>query len=123
MLTNRKTKTLVAGACAQALAKCSAGDEKATEVVFEFSRHKKASIRGPVVEGLGYFGTEAAMKRLEEALTTDKNAEVRAAAARGFGHTKRTDAVPLLRKVAEGDRSGSVREACIKAITKIEDDE
>ena len=123
VLTNRRTKTLVAGACAQALAKCSAGDEKATETVFAFSCHKKASIRGPVVEGLGFFGTDQALKRLEVVLTSDKNAEVRVSAARGYGHAKRTDALPLLRKVAEDDNSGSVRKACLAAITRILDEE
>lgn len=120
VLTNRRTKTLVAGACAQALAKCSGRDERATEVVFEFSRHKKASIRGPVVEGLGYFGTEEAMARLEEVLTGDANAEVRAAAARGFGHANRSGAVSLLKKVAEEDRSASVRKACLDALVTIQ---
>jgi len=122
VLTNRRTKTLVAGACAQALAKCSSGDEKATEVVFGFSRHKKASIRGAVVEGLGYFGTEEALRRLEEVLTTDTNAEVRVAAARGFGHAKRTEALELLRKAAADDRSASVSKACLEAIAEIQGD-
>lgn len=123
VLTNRRTKTLVIGACAQALAKCAARDEKATEVVFEFSRHKKSSIRGPVVEGLGYFGTDEATARLEEVLTGDANAEVRAAAARGFGHANRSEAVPLLRKAAGEDRSASVRKACLAAIVTIQGDE
>jgi len=120
VLTNRRTKSIVVGACAQALAKCTSGDERATEVVFERSRDPKASIRGPVVEGLGFFGTAEARARLEEVLTADENAEVRAAAARGFGHAKRSDDLALLRKVAEEDRSGSVRSACLQAIAEIQ---
>ena len=91
--------------------------------MFEFSRHKKASIRGPVVEGLGYFGTDEAMARLEEVLTGDGNAEVRAAAARGFGIAKRPESAALLPKTVEEDRSTTVRTACLAALKAIERDE
>lgn len=123
VLTNKRTKGIVVGACAQALAKCTSGDEKATEVVFEFSRNRKSSIRAPVVEGLGYFGTQEALARLEEALTGDESAEVRAAAARGFGHARRSDSVDLLRKAADEDRSAGVRNACLEAIAAIRGEE
>ena len=119
VITKRGTKILVLGACAKALGKCAGADPKALEVVLEQSRHKKSSIRQPIAEALGFFGTDAAMDRMKEMLRTDSNAEVRAAAARGLGHSGDTSAIETLQEALKDERSMSVKSAAMSAITKL----
>jgi len=119
VITKRGTKIVVLGACATALGKCATADPRALEVVLEQSHSKKSSIRRPIAEALGFFGTEAALDRVKEMLRTDSNAEVRAAAARGLGHSGDVGAVEILQEALKDERSMSVKTAALWAITKL----
>ena len=118
--TSQRTKIKVVSACAIALAKCSADDERALEVLFEYSRHRKDTIRAYTVEALGYLATDEAVDRLQEALFKDKNTRVREYAALGFGHTKRADTIPLLREALEKETAFTVRQACMNSIRRLQ---
>ena len=120
VMTSKRTKIKVVGACAIALGKCGGDDAEAVETLLEYSHHRKDTIRAYAVEALGFLGTDAAMERLTEALQKDDNARIRGAAATGMGWTRRADALPLLEKALAEDNAHQVRDAVLKAITVIQ---
>jgi len=120
VMTSKRTKIKVVGACAIALAKSAGGDERAIEELFKLTRHKKDTIRAYAVEAIGYLATDEAVARLTEVLQNDKNTRAREYAARGLGHTKRDDVLPLLRTTVDEETAHTVRDACMQAIQEIQ---
>jgi len=120
VLTAKRTKSKVVGACAIALGKSAGEDERAVEVLFKYSAHRKDTIRSYAVEALGYVASDEAVARLTEVLETDKNTRAREYAAKGLGHTERSDVIPLLRRVASEENAFTVRTACVSAIKEIQ---
>jgi len=120
VMTSKRTKIKVVGACAIALGKSSGDDERAVETLFKYSKHRKDTIRSYAVEALGYLGTDEAIARLKEVIEGDKNTRVREYAALGLGHTKRPDVIPLLQAVAAEETAHTVRDACMRAIKEIQ---
>ena len=118
-MTSKRTKIKVVGAAAIALGKCGGNGADSVAALFEYSRHRKDTIRAYAVEALGYLATDAAIERLTEALQEDDNARVRAAAATGMGWTRRGETVPLLEKALAEDNSHQVRDAVLEAIKKL----
>jgi len=120
VMTSKRTKIKVVGACAIALGKIAGGHEKAVKALFEYSAHRKDTIRSYAVEALGYLATDEAVTRLKSVLEEDKNTRVREYAAKGLGHTKRDDLVPYLQKVAGQETAHTVRDACVWAIKELQ---
>lgn len=120
VMTSKRTKIKVVGACAVALAQSAGKDERAVEVLFKYSEHRKDTIRAYCVEALGYLATDEAVARLKEVLQSDKNTRVREYAAMGLGHTKRTDVLSLLKETAAEETAHTVRDACMTAIEEIQ---
>lgn len=120
VMTSKRTKIKVVGACALALGQVAGKDERAVEVLLKYSHDKKDTIRAYVIEAIGYLGTDEAVQRITDAIENDKNTRVREYAARGLGHTKRDDVLPLLKKVAGETDAHTVRDACMWAIQEIQ---
>lgn len=120
VMTDRRTKIEVVGACANALGKSAASDERVADVLLQFSEHKKDTIRAQVLEAVGYLASDAAVARLGDALQNDKNTRVRASAATGLKNTGRADTIPLLRQALDADAAFTVRNACLEAIKKLQ---
>lgn len=120
VMTSKQTKIKVVGACAIALGQSAGGDERVVDVLFEYSRHRKDTIRAYVVKALGYLATDEAVARLTEVLENDKNTRVREYAAAGLGHTKRSDVIPLLKKALSEETAFTVRDACMRSIRMLQ---
>ncbi len=121
VMTHKRTKIKVVGACAIALGKCGGDHAPSVEALFKYSHHRKDTIRAYAVEALGYLGTDEAIERLTEALQEDDNARVRAAAATGLGWTRRSETIPVLEAALAEDNSHHVRDAVLAAIKVIRD--
>lgn len=120
VMTSKRTKIKVVGACALALGQSAGTDERVVDVLFKYSRHRKDTIRSYAVEALGYLATDEAVARLTEVLEGDKNTRVREYAAMGFGHTRRSDVIPLLKKALSEETAFTVRDACMRAIRMLQ---
>lgn len=120
VMTDKRTKIEVVGACAKALARSAPTDERVVETIFEYAKHRKDTIRSYSLEALGWLATDAAVERLKDALKNDKNTRARGAAATGMGHTKRAELVPLLQETIRTETALPVKECASKAIQEIE---
>jgi len=122
VMTHKGTKIEIVAACALALSKSAPEDERVVKAIFEYSEHRKDTIRAAAAEALGHLKSTEAVERLKVLLTSDKNTRVRAAAATGIGFTGRTDLIPLLRRVIEADKAHTVRTEALTAIRLLQDD-
>lgn len=121
VMTSKYTKIQVVGGCAKALAQSYPNDEKVVKTLFDYTHHKKDTIRSMSLEALGYLASDAAVERLTEALLKERNTRARGAAATGLGHTLRRDVIPLLEERIGKDNSLTVKDCCSRAIKYILD--
>ena len=120
VMTNKRTKIEIVHACALALAQSDPQDSRVIDVIFEYTGHKKDTIRAGAVEALGYLASDEAVAKLTEVLRHDKNGRVRGAAATGMGHTGRTELIPVLREAMESENAHQVKTAGLAAIQKLQ---
>ncbi len=119
VMTDRRTKTEVVGACAKAVAQSAPNDERVISVLFEQSRHRKDTIRSYTLEAIGDLASDEAIDRLREALFEDKNGRARSAAATGMGWTQRPECIELLRRAIKEDKALQVKDAAQRAILEL----
>ena len=120
VLTGRRTKIEVIGACALAVAQSAPEDPRVRDVLFEYAGHRKDTIRANCVEALGYLATDEVLERLHEVLLQDSNARVRGAAATGMQHSRRAECIPFLREALAAENSLQVKTACMTALQELE---
>jgi HEAT repeat protein len=116
VMTDRRTKIEVVGACAIALGKSAPADERVVEALFEYASHRKDTIRSYALEALGFLATDEALARLVEALATDANTRARASAATGMKNSGRAECIPHLERALAEDKALTVKDACSEAL-------
>jgi HEAT repeat protein len=120
VLTGKRTKIEIIGACALAVAQSAPEDPRVRDVLFEYASHRKDTIRSNCLEALGYLATDEVIERLRDALMNDGNTRARGAAAKGMEHTKRRECIPYLQEALAADKSMTVKNACMNALQALE---
>jgi len=119
VMRSKRSKEAVIEACGYALGRCGPSEDLAAKALLDFSKYTKSSVRLACLAALGKTGTDAAYKRLVQALTKDTNTQARGTAAAGLGHLGRREALPHLKAALKREGSTQVTAKIIKAIADI----
>jgi HEAT repeat protein len=120
VLTAKGTKIEIMGAAAIAAAKSGPTDERVNEMLLKLASDRKDTIRSNAIEAIGFLGTDVALARLKEALTSDKNARVRGSAATGIQNSGRRDLIPVLEKALAAETAFQAKDRIQQAIVYLE---